>query len=165
MLLGFVLFFFSIRVEFEFKACFFLFSLFWVLSVSFLSEQGVAGQESDPYTHTESSLPWECEESEEWGVDVGMLLHSRQLFSLQGHLVNGISPLSIKFVKQIGYGSGSVWKVVFRCVCVCVGILDLHFIRLRLCNFGSHDFRLLIHSCPKASTWKRIVGLVRELKV
>lgn len=119
MLLGFVLFFFSIGVEFEFKACFFLFSLFWVLSVSFLSEQGVAGQESDPYTHTESSLPWECEESEEWGVDVGMLLHSRQLFSLQGHLVNGISPLSIKFVKQIGYGSGSVWKVVFRCVCVC----------------------------------------------
>lgn len=50
-------------------------------------------------------------------------------------------------------------------VCVCVGILDLHFIRLRLCNFGSHDFSLLIHSCPKASTWKRIVGLVRELKV
>lgn len=39
---------------------------------------------------------------------MGMLLHSRQLFSLQGHLVNDISPLSIKFVKQIGYGSGSV---------------------------------------------------------
>lgn len=48
---------------------------------------------------------------------------------------------------------------------MCVGILDLHFIRLRLCNFGSHDFTLLIHSCPKASTWKRIVELVRELKV
>lgn len=113
MLLGwfFLFCFFSIGVEFGFKACFFLFSIFWnnrVLSVSFLSEQGVAGQESDPYTHTESSLPWECEESEESGVDVGMLLHSRQLFSLQGHLVNGISPLSIKFVKQIGYGSGSV---------------------------------------------------------
>lgn len=69
MLLFFCFCFFSIGVEFGAKACFFLFFSFFlknrVLSISFLSEQGVAGQESDPYTHTESSLPWECEESEE----------------------------------------------------------------------------------------------------